>query len=92
MPSFRFDGTISAGNVVTILTMVVTVTAAYVTLEETQEAQAMRIARLEAGATATDARLRAAELTLAGQASDLRSISATLLKIDSKIDRLSQRR
>ena len=90
MPNIKFDSTVSTGNILSILAMMVTVTAGYVTLTNTQESQAMSIARLEEGSRGLDARLRAAELTQAGQASDLRSIQATLLKIDSKLDRISQ--
>lgn len=92
MPSVKFDSTISTGNILSILAMLVTVVGGYVSLDKTQEAQAISIGRLEENSRAFDARLRAAELTQAGQASDLRSIQATLLKIDGKIDRLSRQR
>ncbi|WP_353472312.1 hypothetical protein PVT71_13555 [Salipiger sp. H15] len=90
MPQIKFDSTVSTGNILSILAMMVTVTAGYVTLTNTQETQALSIARLEEGWRGMDGRLRAAELTQAGQASDLRSIQATLQKIDGKLDRLSQ--
>ncbi|WP_353475501.1 hypothetical protein PVT71_18225 [Salipiger sp. H15] len=92
MPQIKFDSTVSTGNILSILAMMVTVTAGYVTLTNTQETQALSIARLEEGWRGMDGRLRAAELTQAGQASDLRSIQATLQKIDGKLDRLSQGR
>ncbi|MCA0947339.1 hypothetical protein LCM08_20645 [Salipiger pacificus] len=89
MPQVKFDSTVSAGNLLSILSMVVGLTAGYVTLRNSQEAQALAIERLENEGRAREVRLRSAEMTQAGQASDLRAISATLQKIDGKIDRLT---
>ncbi|MCA0945848.1 hypothetical protein LCM08_13090 [Salipiger pacificus] len=89
MPQVKFDSTVSAGNILSILSMVIGLTAGYVTLRNSQEAQALAIERLENEGRAREVRLRSAEMTQAGQASDLRAISATLQKIDGKIDRLT---
>lgn len=90
MAGVKFDPTISTGNILSILAMLVTLTAAWVSITKTQEMQAITIDRLETSARGLESRLRATEMTQAGQASDLRSIQATLAKIDSKIDMLSK--
>ena len=90
MAGVKFDPTISTGNILSILAMLVTLTAAWVSITKTQEMQAVTIDRLETSARGLENRVRATEMTQAGQASDLRSIQATLAKIDSKIDMLSK--
>lgn len=92
MPNVKFDATVSTGNIISILAMLVTVTAGYVTMAKTLEALTLRLTQIESEASAFEGRLRATELTQAGQASDLRSIQATLQKIDGKLDRLSQQK
>lgn len=99
--ALRYDGTVNAGALLQVVTIVATVAGmgAYiqsdlVRLAENQtrmeSAFASEVATIRSEASERAARLRAAELTIAGQTSDLRNIQAGIADIKVSVDRLLQ--
>lgn len=95
--ALRYDGTVNAGALLQVVTIVATVAGmgAYiqsdlVRLAENQTRMestfASEVATIRSEASERAARLRAAELTIAGQTSDLRAISASLSRIERLLE------
>ena len=95
--ALRYDGTVNAGALLQVVTIVATVAGAgayiqsdLVRLAEDQTRLegvfASEVAAIRSEASERAARLRAAELTIAGQSSDLRAISASLGRIERLLD------
>ena len=99
--ALRYDGTVNAGALLQVFTIVAMVAAAaayiqsdLVRLAENQTRMestfASDVATIRSEASDRAARLRAAELTIAGQSSDLRAISASLGRIERLLDERSR--
>jgi hypothetical protein len=88
---WKFENKMTSGNIVTIITLIVSITIAYAKLDAQQTYQGEKIDTLEKIAAASDGRIRAVELAQASTASDLRNIQATLNEIKTSIDRLTER-
>ena len=95
--ALRYDGTINAGALLQVLTIVAMVAGAgayirsdLIRLSENQSrieaAFNAEVISIRQEATERAARLRAAELTIAGQTSDLRAISASLSRIERLLE------
>ncbi len=95
--ALKYDGTINAGHILTALAMFVAALGAVIWIQADLRKLASDQQRIEASfasemlavktdAAARESRLRAAELTIAGQTSDLRSISASLTRIERLLE------
>jgi len=95
--ALKYDGTINAGHIMTAVTLLVTAIGAVFYVQADLRSLSENQARMEAAfnteiisirqdATDRAARLRAAELTIAGQTSDLRAISASLSRIERLLE------
>lgn len=88
----KFSNQISAGNILAALAMLVAGLLAYASLVATQDAQQRRLDRIEASQQEREVRLRTLEVTIAGQASDLRSIQVGIGEIKAALDKLANGR
>lgn len=93
----KYDGTFNFGHVMTVVAFLASAIGAVVFVQfdlRRLSAEQMRIeasfsseiGSIRSEAAAREGRLRQAELTLAGQASDLRSIQATLTRIERLLE------
>lgn len=92
----RYIGTVSLGNILTIISLLFTVTAAgaafafgYGALSTVQAEQARRLDTVEASQRDREGRLRVIEATIAGQASDLRNIQTGIDEIKATLGRMT---
>jgi len=95
--ALKYDGTINAGEILqagvifsTALAAVIWTQAGLWKLEADQRrietSFAAELATIRADAAAREGRLRTAELAIAGQASDLRAIQASLTRIERLLE------
>ncbi|MCB5411767.1 hypothetical protein [Pseudogemmobacter faecipullorum] len=95
--ALKYDGTINAGHFLTAGAMFVSALCAVIWIQadlrklaaDQQRIEAFfatEVAAIRSDAAGREGRLRTAELTIAGQASDLRSISATLSRIERLLE------
>lgn len=96
----QLDNRISAGNILTVVTMfagaiwgyndmLARQTALEKSLAAEQLAASQRVQRFETTAAQFEARLRQTELTQAGQTSDLRAIQLGINEIKGQLDRMA---
>lgn len=96
----KYDGTVNAGAIMQAGVIFVSAVAAVVwtqadirRLEATQNrvetAIGSELTSIKAAASAHEARIRASELSLAGQQSDLRSIQNGITRIEASIEKLT---
>ncbi|QPM89164.1 hypothetical protein [Pseudooceanicola algae] len=88
----KFDGTVSLGNALSIATVIVGLSIGYAKLQAQQEDSHRRISVIEAAANAREGRIRAAEIALAGQSSDLRNIQNGIDDIKKSLTQLTNGR
>lgn len=95
--ALKYDGTINAGALLQVVTIVATVAGMGAYIQSDLVRLAENQTRMEAAfnaeivsirqdAAERQGRLRAAELTIAGQTSDLRAISASLTRIERLLE------
>lgn len=100
--ALEYNGVINAGHIFTAVTMCVSALSAVVWIqfelgklaEEQRRIEALiatELATIRSDASARENRLRAAELVIAGQTSDLRSINATTTRIERQLEALLKR-
>lgn len=95
--SLRYDGTINAGHILTAAVMFISAVGAVIWVQadlrrlssDQQRVEASftaEIVSIRSDAMAREGRLRAAELAIAGQSSDLRSIQSSLSRIERLLE------
>ena len=95
--TLKYDGTINAGHLMTAATILASVVGAVVYVQadlrrlESDQARiqttfAAELVSIRSDASARESRLRTAELAIAGQASDLRAIQASLARIERLLE------
>ena len=89
--ALKFEQTISVGNMMQMLILIVVVTTAYVNLQAQQTIEAQRLSAVEERSAASAQRIRVNEIQLAGQNSDLRNIIAGVKDIKAALDRLAEK-
>ena len=88
--SLQFDNKISLGHIISIGTLLVAGALAYAQLATSLDAAARRLERVEASQQDREIRLRSLEISVSGQASDLRNIQTGIADIKASVDRLLQ--
>ena len=96
--SLRFDNKISLGHVISIVAMLGAGILAYANLRATQESlqaahanTSHRIERVEKSQLDREIRLRALEISVSSQASDLRNIQTGIADIKASLDKMMTR-
>ena len=100
--ALKYDGTINAGAILQAGVLLVAATGAVIWTQADLRRLESTQARIEAtigadimsirsDASAREVRIRAAELSLAGQQSDLRSIQSGINRIEAQLEKLQPR-
>ena len=94
----QFDNKISFGHVVSVVLMLGGGSAVYTRIVAQQEAistrqaqSAAEIVSINRAADAREGRIRAVEIALAGQSSDLRSIQVGISRIEAQLEKIQPR-
>lgn len=98
----QFENKITLGNILTIIALVLGLSAGYSNLEARLSAQAEKVAAMDqtirernsladSRTTATDTRVRAVEIMQASQTSDLRNIQVGINEIKTALERLGNK-
>lgn len=85
----KLDMTVSFGNLLIIATVIGSVSAAYSSLASAQSEQDRRLSRVEISQQDREARVRALEINVAGQASDLRNIQIGINEIKASLEKMT---
>jgi len=88
--SLKFNNEISVGNLISSVVLIVGMVASFVMLQADQRAQAAKLSEFDGAVRGIEVRVRAAELALAGQSSDLRNIQIGIGRIEAAVERLSR--
>lgn len=91
MSSVQFDNKISLGHVISIGTVLVACAVAYATISARQEQISQDIGGIQRAAEQREGRIRAVEIALAGQSSDLRSIQVGISRIEAQLEKIQPR-
>ncbi len=89
--SIQFDNKISLGHVISIGTMLAGCVMAYATISARQDQIAIDISGIQRASEARESRIRAVEIALAGQSSDLRSIQVGISRIEAQLEKIQPR-
>ena len=89
--SVQFDNKISLGHVISIGTMLAGCVMAYATISARQDQIAVDIVSIHRSAEQRESRIRAVEISLAGQSSDLRSIQVGISRIEAQLEKIQPR-
>jgi hypothetical protein len=89
--NLQWDNKISLGHLISIGTILVAGSVAYGALRAEQDRVAAEVVSLEQSQQLHEGRIRAVELSLASQSSDLRNIQVTLGEIKVTLDRVADR-
>ena len=85
----KFDGTVSLGNLLSMITIVAAVAVGWGKLSGDIASLTSRMTSTEQASAGREVRVRALEVWQAGTAADIRSISAGIADIKAKLDRLT---
>ena len=89
--TLQWDNKISLGHLISIGTVLVAGAMAYGSIRAEQDRVAGEVVALEQAQQLHEGRIRAVELSLASQSSDLRNIQVTLGEIKIGLDRLGEK-
>lgn len=90
--SLQFDNKISLGHLLSAVAMLIAGAMAYANLQSAQVEQSRRLERVEVSQQDREARVRALEINVAGQASDLRNIQIGINEIKAALVSLTDSR
>jgi ribosomal protein S11 len=90
--SIQFDNKISLGHVISIVGMLVSGGMAYATITGRQDQFAAEMHNMQRSSEARESRIRAVEISLAGQSSDLRSIQVGISRIEAQLEKIQPSR
>uniref|UniRef100_UPI0040473AF3 hypothetical protein n=1 Tax=Yoonia sp. TaxID=2212373 RepID=UPI0040473AF3 len=88
--AMKFDSTVSLGNLLSIVTVVVGLSIGYATIKAEQTTLIRDIEVMKSNGSAREGRLRAVEIQQASQSSDLRSIQVGITEIKELIGKLRE--